>query len=560
MELTALLLKRFESLNNLRQLNFDERLEAMSFIEHRTKEASRTPSPVQSKILNTAVSKLAVDSFVNYFQGNLVSPNQPWLSIRYESSNLMRQDEMPGANEFVGRLQDAVSSELAVSNFYPEHRLSCKDEYVGAASAILIRNDPIRNVCVFETLAPWDYWIDVDQYGEMDTFFYKRNMNLAQAYEMFENKLPEEFIKILEEGNGYDTYYDFLLCYYPQKKIFTKSIFDEEKKYASVWMALTSTTGENSSGAAVIIDKSGADYIPVVFNCWDRDGDNPYGTCPVMRNIEEIKKADVLTYETFLSIQKINHQSWVGVAQSLENFSDDPGSRNYVQSMDLAPKPLEVNQTVDGAMQMQNEQYGVIQKTFNNDLFSYLSRQENSKVFTATQVNAIKAEQLALLSAVYGNFQKKIEKIIKIVVFLMAEHGRLPKGSENLVGKDINEKAGKLRVVIDSTLSQELKAYTKRDANIAFLEQVAVFKQLQLDAALMNVDMNELIRGIGFGIGVDHKVIRDLSVVQQEQQAQQQLALQQMQQQQALTESEINRNNAGAANLNNSTGNNQYQG
>ena len=87
-----------------------------------------------------------------------------------------------------------------------------------------------------------------------------------------------------------------------------------------------------------------------------------------------------------------------------------------------------------------------------------------------------------------------------------------------------------------------------------------MFKQLQLDAALMNVDMNELIRGIGFGIGVDHKVIKDLSVVQQEQQAQQQLALQQMQQQQALTESEINRNNAGAANLNNSTGNNQYQG
>ena len=559
MELSTLLLKRFESLNNLRNLNFNERLEAMSFIDHRTKGASRSPSPVPEKVLNTAVSKLAVDSFVNYFQGNLVSPNQPWLSIRYEATSLQKQDEIPGANEFVGRLQDAVASELAVSNFYPEHRLSCKDEYVGAASAILIRNDDIRNVCVFETLAPWDYWIDVDQYGEMDTFFYKRRMSIAQAYEVFEDKLPEWMVKILDKGDGFDTFYDFLLCMYPQKKMYSKSIFDKEKKFASVWMVLVSSTGKNSSGKAEIIEKSGMDYIPVVFSCWDRDGDNPYGTCPVMRNLEEVKKADILTYETFLAIQKINHQSWVGVANSLENFSDDPGSRNYVQSMDLAPKPLEVNQTVDGAMQMQNEQYAVIQKTFNNDLFSYLSRQENSKVFTATQVNAIKAEQLALLSAVYGNFQKKIEKIIKIVVLIMAEKGRLPKGSENMTGKDMNEKAGKLRVVIDSTLSQELKAYTKRDANIAFLEQIAVFKNLQLEAPLNNVDMNELIRGIGFGIGVDHKVIRDLSVVLQEQAMQQQIAMQQMQQQQALTESEINRNNAGAANLNNANGANQYQ-
>lgn len=559
MELATQLLKRYESLKNLRSLNFEERLEAMSFVGHRTKQASRSTSPVPNKILNTAVTKLAVDNFVNYFQGNLVSPNQPWLSLRYESNTLQTQDEMPMANEFVGRLQDAVSSELAASNFYPEHRLSCKDEYTGAASAMLIRNDPIRNICVFETLAPWEYWIDVDQYGEMDTFFYKRNMNLVQAYEMFE-KLPEDMMKVLEEGNGYETYYDFLLCIYPRKKMFFKSIFAEEKKFASVWLALTSTTGQDSSGSAVVIQKSGLDYIPVVFNCWDRDGDNPYGTCPVMRSIEEVKKADILTYETFLSIQKINHQSWVGVAQSLENFSDDPGTRNYVQSMDLAPKPLEVNQTVDGAMQMQNDQYQVIQRTFNNDLFSYLSRQENSKVFTATQVNAVKAEQLALLSAVYGNFQKKIEKIVRIVVLIMAENGRLPEGSESLVGKDIQKNnTGKIRVIIDSTLSQELKAYTKRDANIAFLEQIAVFKNLQLEQALMNVDMNELIRGIGFGIGVDHKIIRDLSVVQQEQAAQQQLALAQMQQQQALTESEINRNNAGAANLNNATGGNQYQ-
>lgn len=119
---------------------------------------------------------------------------------------------------------------------------------------------------------------------------------------------------------------------------------------------------------------------------------------------------DNLEYESMLSLQKMNHQPVSGVQASLETFSDDPGARNVVASPELEVKPFPVNQSLEGSMAMQDRQEKMIQKMFNNDIFNYLSQQEMNKVFTATQVNAVKAEQLSLLAAVFGNFQSSVEK------------------------------------------------------------------------------------------------------------------------------------------------------
>ena len=530
--------------------------------DHRTKSSSLSYSPVRDIRRHTAVGKNSIDNFVNYFQGNLVSPNMPWLSLRYESNDLTDQDDMVGANEYLGRVQDAIASELACSNFYPEHRMATKDKYVSACSAMLVINDPDRNICCFNTLAPWDYWIDTDQYGEVDTLFYKKTMSLDKAYEMFGDKCPKWIQDAVKDGDPYKMYHDFLLCIYPRKKIYStaRSIFPKEKKFAVVWMYL-SGTANNSNGTTAkseIIDESGTDFFPAIVGTWDRDGDNPYGTSPVIRNISELRRLDALSYETMLSVQKINHPAYAGVASSLDGFSDDPGARNKVNSMDMIPVVVGSQQTIDGALTLQQMQETAVEKMFNNDMFNYFGREENNKAYTATQVNAVKAEQLSLLSAVYGNFQKEIEKTIKLVIAIMAENNRLPKGAIKLVSKNKKGASGKIRVVIDSTMAQELRAYTNRDANIALLEQAGIMMQIAPEA-LMNLDFDEIMRGIAIGMGVKHSVLRDKMVVLQEKQYQAQIQQAQMMQEAELTQSEIDRNEAGASNLNNAGGSNQYR-
>lgn len=557
-ELTSYLIRRFQTLQTVRKRNEKERWFAMALANHRTKSASLSDSPVPVIYRHTDSAMNAIDDFVNYFQGNLVSPNIPWLGMVYESADMQEQDDMVGANEFMGKVRNAVLSEMASSNFYPENRLATKDEYTGAISAVLVRNDPARNICVYKTLTPWDYWVDTDQYGEYDTLFYKKTMNVSQAYEMFGEKLPKWMKDILTDGEPFESWYDFLLCIYPRNKVYPKkrSMFVKNKNFAVVWMFLNEgNMGVNSSGPSEIIDESGSDFFPVCISSWDKDGDNPYGTCPVMRNVTSINRLDSLAYETALSVKKMNHPAFTGVQSALEGFSDDPGARNAVSSPELAPVPVPITQTVEGAMELQNQQEQAVQKMFNNDIFNFLSRNDDAKVFTATQVNATKAEQLSLLAAVYGNYQNRIEKLVKLTVMTMSENGRLPEGA-----KDIYTNRGKLRVIIESTLAQELRAYTNRDANIALLEQCANLMQIERPDALLNYDFDEIARGIAKGLGVDYKVLKDKAVVEMEREMIQQQQQQQQEMQMALAQSEVNRNNAGAANLNNAQGNNQYGG
>ena len=558
-QLTDMLIRRFRTLQTVRRLNEQERWTAFALVNHRTKGASLSESPVPELKKHTAVPQNAVDDFTDYFVGNLVSPNIPWMGMMYVSSDMTSQDDMAGANDYMGSLKNSVMSEMAESNFYPQNNLSTKDEFCGACSAILIGNDDNRNVTTYTTLTPWNFWTDTDQYGEYDTLFYKKRMNVVQAYEKFGYKLPDWMQKIYFDANAdpYEMWYDFLLCIYPRFKIKRKrrSKFAKQREFSVVWMYLADGSTTNSmgtSGKSQIIEESGSDWFPAVVSAWAYDGDNPYGTCPVMRNATEIRRADMLAYETALSIQKMNHNAYVGVASSLENFSDDPGARNIVQAMDLAPQPLPLTQTVEGAMSLQEKQESAIQKMFKNDIFSFLSRNDNAKVYTATQINTSKSEQLSLMAPMFGNYQRRIEKLVKLTVLNMAEHGRLPEGA-----KDILKGDGKVRVTIESTLAQELRAYTNRDANIALLEQCAPLMQIAPES-LMNIDFDEVVRGIAIGLGVDHKVLRDKFEVMQQKLAMQQLQAMQAQQQSQLVQSEVNRNNAGASNLNNAQGANQY--
>ena len=458
----------------------------------------------------------------------------------------------------MGSVKNNVLEELSAGNFYPSNLLATKDMYIGACAAMLVRNDEYadngRGRCIYTVLTPWDFWVDTDIYGEYDTLFYRRSMNVAQAYEMFGEKLPKWMKDILVKGDPYQIWYDFLLCIYPRDKIHTRgrTIFAEEKRFAVIWMFLNGSL-ESSSGPSEIISVSGSDFFPIVVGRWETDGDNPYGTCPVIRNTTSINKLDGLTYETHLSIQKMNHPAYTGVAQSLEGFSDDPGARNIVASNELAPKPVALTQTIEGAMRLQADEERAVQKMFRNDIFNYLSRQDMQKVYTATQVNAVKAEQLSLLASDYGSYGKWIEGLVKLTILTMSENVRLPPGASDLLGGN-----GRIRVMIESTLAQELRAYTNRDANIALLDQCRNFAALGMNEALRNLDTDEMLRGIAFGVGVDHRVVRDKTIVRREREEAIMLQQQQLALQEKLTESEINRNNAGASNLNNAQGVNGY--
>jgi len=559
-DLASRLIRRWDSLKAVREKTEALRWEAMAYANHRTKESTAGYSPVPELTYFTSHSVIAIENFINGFLGNIVSQNQNWASFRYESKDFTEQDDIQGANQYLGLCQKRVMSELANSNFYSEDRLAYKDAFVGGCSAQFVYNDDEREITVFKTLQPWDWWCDFNKFGEYDTFFYKKTMTAYRAYQQFGEKLPEEIKKVVYENGGYDSEYDFLMCIYPRDiKKPKRTQFPKRMKYACVWLSLSYSGTVNKTTKGYIINEGGYNDFPVVIHTWDSDGENPYGTSPVIRALPELRRMNMVAYESSFALRKINHSAHVMTPAVSEAFSDEPEAKIIVPSMEQAPVPLQQTQTIDGAIAMEERQEEKISRIFYNDMFNYLSRQD--KVFTATQVNAVKSEELSLLSAIFGNIQsQKINKLIKLVIAIMAEKKRLPEGAYEAIGDGKN---GTLKIVLDSMLAQSLKAYTYRDSAIADLELCAQISQLgQVDQSWLdsmdNIDKNRLVRLALSGNGTDPSVIVDKAEVEMIQKQKAEARAQQAQLQAQLAQSEMVRNMGGASNLNNSTGANQY--
>ncbi len=553
-ELANSLMKRFEMLKAVRQPTEETRWEAYSYMGHRLKGSTVGFSPVPDVHLLSCAGKVAGQNFIDGFMGNLINMNQNWFNLRYESDEFSEeQDDIAGANGFLGKCQRRVYSELARGNFYTESRLASKDAFFGGASATFIHFDKDDRRVVFDTLCPWDWWCDTDINGKYNTFFYRYRLSAYKAYERFGDKLPDYIIKEAKNSPQYPTYYEFLLCIYPNGSFYHtngNAIFDTKKRFAVVDMLVSSD--RKSEGR--ILNLSGMNIFPVVIHIWDKDGDNPYGTSPVIRILPELRRLNMLAYETALSIQKMNHKKWAVTASVYEQWSDDPGTVLQVPSMEQAPKALDDGQTIEGANLLLQDEIAYIERLLYNDMFSYLSRQD--KVFTATQVNAVKSEELSLLSAIFGNVQmQKIEPSIRLTMSFMQSNRLLPRDTD----KVLNSK-GRLSITLDSVLAQSLRQYTFRDAGLATVDVVERFVAMQLVEPLDNLNMDVLLRNIVAGIGGAPELLKDKVEVAELREIRAQQLQKAQEQQQMLAQSEAVRNMGGASNMNNSTGANQYGG
>ena len=242
----------------------------------------------------------------------------------------------------------------------------------------------------------------------------------------------------------------------------------------------------------------------------------------------------------------------------IDSFSDTPGSRNVVPTMSEMPQPLNQNQTPEWANQLRTEHAIKIQQMFYNDLFQYLSRQD--KVFTATQVNAIKAEEMMLLSSIFGNMQAhKVNPILRQVYFLMITNKRIPEPPKGLYERDKYIP----NFICSSVFARSLSNFQGRDAGIALLESSAAFINLglnqRIDDPLDNYDWDMVARSIGLGT-VHANIIRDKAKVADIRQARAEDAQRMQEEQSMLNLSEAQRNMNSVQNANNPMGINQTNG
>lgn len=523
---------------------------AMSYVRHRMPDQSISDNcPITSEEKNPLYDDsgvLAFDDFITGFMGSLMSPNQDWFSIGLKPKDYNAEPDPAYGIEYTSAEYRKMTDEMVHSNFYQEEAMANRDVVAGSYSCTLVQNDPETDRVTLSTLEPWKCYFDSDRNGNWNLFMYEYTLNGYELLDRFPDLDENSRLYKSAAIGRMNRTFQMLYLITKNNRLRDSSgrvmAFARNKKFSVLEICLDSDE---------ILYEGGVDYFPVVIHVWEKVGSSQYGCGPVMKHLAEYRKLNRLGYEYGLSIAKINHHGWLVPDSMMDAFSNDPEVRIAYQTKELIPMPLEEQQDITKAMDALNDQRAVIRKLLYNELFSYLSNTD--KVYTATQVNAVKSESLSRLSPIFGNIQtQKMDPVLKLVWKIMLDNGRAELDTEYLG----TEADYKLEFDIDSSMAQQLRKYTESNAASLVIEALSNLLNLGITSCLDNVNVDNLIRAIMVSAGAPASFFVSADERDRKRQQQQELASRQLALQEALTGSEINRNNAGAANLNNIAGNN----
>ena len=540
----------YESLCSIRSKGDEDRWKAMAFAGHRTnKDSSGSDCPVPDIYLYDSSGVMAIRTLVESLGGSVMSPNQEWFSLRIVTKNYWTELPPAFGIDYTSYAKRAMSDELNHSNFYDQQSLAFYDSITCGYSCTMFQNDPKTKRLYLQTMEPWNCWFDTDLKGNYTSFFYKYRLDGYGLIERFGDSLSDR-LRQEAAANGKNKIYTLLFCITERPTLYDpkgnpvrfSSVISKKMRYASINLLLD----EN-----IILSESGFTEFPIVIHVWENDGDSPYGKGLVMKYLSEFGKLNRIAFEYGLAVAKVNHGAWLVPDTMLDSFDDNPEARIPYQSSDLIPRPLQEQIDINALGEQLALQQQYIGKLFYNDIFSYLLSQD--KVFTATQVNAVKAEGMAKIYPIYTRIQaQKIDPSLKLVFSIMTRNRRLDRPDRTLLGRGTRNR---LEFILDSAMSQMLQRYQTQTANsVLFDLYIQLLNMNKGSVADKYIDLGNLIlsnmeqTGAGSNLYVSEKRRKDMEAQERD------LAQKQLDLSQRLTESEIARNNAGAANLNNAVG------
>jgi len=352
-------------------------------------------------------------------------------------------------------------------------------------------------------------------------------MTARAAYKKWGSKLPQEVIKLVKDKAGHRRV-KFLHAIYPREDALGKkgkAIISTEKKFASVHYSYT--------GDAVF-KESGFDEFPVAVHRWMLNGTSPYGSSPVIKYIEEIKKLDKMELLYATGADKGVNPPVFAPEVLKGKLNLNPGAKNYLNIAqtgrpELFPSSLDLNHMAAQIQYLRN----VISKVLYANLFDILMRQDKER--TATEVREIKGEGLVLLSSIIGNMQEeKIAPLVMRSYHILKAAGKIPPPPEELLKAS---EEGRVKISLDGPLAQNMKTYHQTTGITQGMEAIEKV-MLMFPDSQVQIEGDELMRQAASANGMPQTIIREKAQVKKIKEEQKAILEQQRANEQKLADAE----------------------
>lgn len=541
----AQIMRYYDADRRVRSKTDPIRWEAFRYANHRLPEYNTGHTPFKTKELMSDTGRDALSMLDRGVMNSMMSPNSPWFELEVVKGEEYLDEAR--ALEWAQDAQRRMMREFAASDLYDQADLANMDSIVGGYSCMEIRQG--EKGLEFKTYIPWDCWYHMDRYGRCDRFFHEvwyTGQELLLEFSGLSEKIRKSAMESLNEP-----VFRVLHAIVSRERYLggdgKPAKFKTKKPWASIYILSPTGAAGSVDGDGVILDESGFDTFPIVIHVWQHTSDSQYGVGLVMKSLSLFKTLDRLTYEYGLAIAKMNHPPILLDENMEEEFSDNPEAINYVNRNNLIPTPMYPQADIAAIKDAMNWAESAVRKVCFNDFMSFYTNHE--KVYTATQVNSVKNESLQQMEPITQNLMKhKIVPILELSLELLIKMGRVkdPREALQMRGKG----GSKVRFKAVSALAKQLEYATDTYAISQVLELSASVMQVTQDPSIASnrVDFDQMFKMAVMATGVDYRVLRDDDEVERLQTAQAQALSEKMQMERALSESQVNRNNAAAGN------------
>lgn len=456
-----------------------------------------------------------LQTLVNGLVGYSISPSIVWFKLSLQDERLIKEY---GVKDWLENVETVMLSEFSRSNLYNAAPIFIDSAATIGHGVMLIDEDLVQERLRFSCMRPNEIYLDVNEYGEVDTVYRTFLITIRNAVSFFgEDNVSEQVREDYKSVEKWNNKIEILFAVYPRKEYDSRNPNAENMPYAAVYVDVKND---------FIIKESGFRDFPYAVFEWEPIPGFAYSMSPAQNAIPDIKFLNV-TKETSMKICQTSAEPPLKASDHLKNISVVPRGLTLVTTKDDVLETIKTGENYPITLQITESIKQDVKDWFNVDFFLMLQQKEGQ--MTATEVMELQGEKSAVLSNMIVALNNSLGQIIHRSFNILMRAGRLPPPPESLSGTN-----AMIKIDYMGPLAQAQKKYHSSGTVAQALSAAANVMQVFPNSGDY-VNADELIKKAMESAGMPETVIRedkDVQNIRAEKAAQQQAAQQQANQMQ----------------------------
>lgn len=453
-------------------------------------------SPLSTNIINSTPSD-ALRTLVSGLMSGVTSPAKPWFRLTLEDTELAHKKAVKIYLERLEKITLAIFEKQGLYGAVSGGGYS--DFGMIGTGVILEEEDENTQLPTFESVPIGEYYLDVNDKNEVDTYMRVRTFTVKQLVDRFGYENCSRVVKENWDNGQLSKLIETAHTVWPNDNYKENAIGDAGRKFSGSWIE---TKGEDFEE---MLEESGYHEFPVLAFRWGARSGEAYGRGPGWFAVGDCLALQHLMQKLARMIDKTVDPPMVAVdTMKTRRASLVPGSTTYVPdnaANSFTPAQVILPGSIAALREYIQDHEWRIRDAFFYKLWMSLLNDSRNQRPTATEVEATRQEIMLQMGPVLESLNGELlDPMVSRTLAILERAGVLPEPPPELEGVEV-----KVQFISVMHMAQHMVGL----ASIREIENhVAGLASMGLDEALHKLDVGKLLDEVGEMAGVPRTILR----------------------------------------------------